>query len=268
MENQINESTVVLLVATGGIAALIVFIVVFISIYLNRQIKQQRHIRTLELESQLTKLQASIDSQEEERNRISRDLHDELGLMLSTVKLHLKRISKRSSEDTIPVIDETNQAVDQAIHSVRSITHNLSPAVLQKFGLEKALHSLFENLEKTQAITTKVSLSNTPTTWSFDEQLAIYRMIQELTNNILKHANATYIGLSGMSLENSFVFNIEDNGLSKKMNESIVSTSQMKGIGLANIENRLSLLKGKISYEAAQANQADLNVLTLQIPFA
>lgn len=266
MENQINENVVILLLGTGGFAALIIFIVIFISIYHSRQITQKLKIRELEQASQLTKLQASIDSQEDERNRISRDLHDELGLMLSTVKLHLKRISKRTDAEILPVVEETNIAVDHAIHSVRSISHNLSPAVLQKFGLIRALHSLFENLEKTEAIQTTINITNTPKTWTFEQQLAIYRMVQELTNNIIKHANATQINLNGIESEQYFNFIIQDNGLSKKMNESITSTSQMKGIGLANIENRLSLLQGKISYSPAEKNPNEFNELTLQIP--
>lgn len=266
MENQINENTVILLLGTAGFAALIIFIVIFISIYHSRQISQKLKIRELEQASQLTKLQASIDSQEEERNRISRDLHDELGLMLSTVKLHLKRISKRTDPEVLPVVEETNIAVDHAIQSVRSISHNLSPAVLQKFGLIKALHSLFENLENTEAIQISVNLLHIPASWTFDQELAIYRMIQELTNNIIKHANATIISLSGIESENHFTFVIEDNGLSNKMNESITSTSQMKGIGLANIENRLSLLQGTISYQPAEKKLTAFNELTLQIP--
>ncbi|MFY7971225.1 MAG: sensor histidine kinase [Flavobacteriales bacterium] len=266
MENQINESTVVLLVATGGFAALIVFIVIFISIYLNRQVNQQRKIRDLEHQAQFSQLKASILSQEEERSRISRDLHDELGLMLSTVKLHLKRMTKKTMEESLPVIEETSQAVDHAIHSVRLISHNLSPAVLQKFGLEKALQSLFENLEQTEAVTTKVNIANPPNSWSFDQQLAIYRMVQELTNNIIKHANAKHIQLEGHTEPQHFSFVIKDNGLSNKMHESVSSTSQMKGIGLANIENRLSLLKGKIFYTPSLQNKSEFNELTLQIP--
>lgn len=266
MENQINENVVILLLGTIGFAALIIFIVIFISIYHSRQITQKLKIRELEQTYQLTKLQASIDSQEDERNRISRDLHDELGLMLSTVKLHLKRISKRTDAETLPVVEETNIAVDQAIHSVRSISHNLSPAVLEKFGLKKAIHSLFENLEKTEAIQANVNIQNTPDNWTFEQQLAIYRMVQELTNNIIKHANATHIHLTSLAVQHYVTFIIQDNGLSKKMNESITSTSQMKGIGLANIENRLSLLQGSISYSPAEKNLSKLNELTLQIP--
>lgn len=209
-----------------------------------RRLMQQREIsRMNELEHQKLLLHSIIESQDAERIRIGRDLHDDIGTALSNLHITIERFFRipYSIESFKDFKATTKTVIDQTIKNVRNISHNLSPEILTTNSPSEAIEELCELAG--QAEKTRVFLKNSATVTldSFDliYSLSAYRIIEELLTNTMKHANATEVNLLIFLQDTNLVMSYHDNG--KGLN---VEISDKKGRGISNIESRLSLLNG------------------------
>jgi two-component system NarL family sensor kinase len=182
---------------------------------------------------------AVLESQEKERKRIGRDLHDEMGPLLSAAKIQLELLKSAEPEDTT-VISDFQKLLDEAITGIRISVQDLVPNTLYNFGLIEAVQELCSKLDCSGC---KLDFSyNAPVFFDIPDQLNIYRIIQELLNNTIKHAQASKIKIKFIHTEDSFVFTVEDNGIGFKTENA----KKLTGIGLKNIDCRVSVLKGKL----------------------
>ena len=199
------------------------------------------------LDKEKTKLEIQskkflIEGQEKERERIARDLHDGLGAMLTTMKL---RLSNQLNETTR---EELTALLDDAINEARNLSRNLMPAVLMDFGLFDALAQLAESTEKNTGITINYSCDSEDEKSKLkkSKQVYVYRIVQEVLNNALKHANCTEIQLSITEFDDQMNIFIKDNG--KGLSDDLVLESQ--GLGFKNIKERTGLLNGEVLVES------------------
>jgi signal transduction histidine kinase len=199
------------------------------------------------LDKEKTKLERQskkflIEGQEKERERIARDLHDGLGAMLTTMKL---RLSNQLNETTR---EELTALLDDAINEARNLSRNLMPAVLMDFGLFDALAQLAESTEKNTGITINYSCDSEDEKSKLkkSKQVYVYRIVQEVLNNALKHANCTEIQLSITEFDDQMNIFIKDNG--KGLSDDLVLESQ--GLGFKNIKERTGLLNGEVLVES------------------
>jgi signal transduction histidine kinase len=212
----------------------------------NAQISQQK-ILTLEDEIKLKGMHSMIEGQESERERISKDLHDSLGGLLSTIKLQLDHIP--IDETNTPALDKQHHMqdlIDLAVQEVRNISSNLQPVSLKNLGLIAAVSDLitryrgddsypdieFQHYDVPKSMDTMVALS-------------VYRIIQELINNTIKHAQANEIHLQLRREDNVLILQYEDDGIGFDL-ESL----KQKGMGLENITSRVDYLRGELSIDA------------------
>ncbi|WP_288446931.1 tetratricopeptide repeat-containing sensor histidine kinase [uncultured Chryseobacterium sp.] len=236
--------------------SLLIFL--FIIFRKNKKISEQK-IKEIKQQEELSLTKAILDGEERERERIARDLHDGLGGMLAGVKINF---STWSSSHLHPEKDqEFYRILSQLDHSVSELRHvarNLMPESLLNFGLETALQDLCEfyvrkNLDiDFQAIDIERKLP-------LNVQLNIYRIVQELLANAVKHAGASSILLQCSQSGKNFMITIEDNG--KGFDKNIEKTS--KSMGLRNLKNRVSYLKGKMEINSDQQGTAiniELNI--------
>ncbi|MBE4949781.1 tetratricopeptide repeat-containing sensor histidine kinase [Chryseobacterium culicis] len=236
--------------------SLLIFL--FIIFRKNKKISEQK-IKEIKQQEELSLTKAILDGEERERERIARDLHDGLGGMLAGVKINF---STWSSSHLHPEKDqEFYRILSQLDHSVSELRHvarNLMPESLLNFGLETALQDLCEfyvrkNLDiDFQAIDIESKLP-------LNVQLNIYRIVQELLANAVKHAGASSILLQCSQSGKNFMITIEDNG--KGFDKNIEKTS--KSMGLRNLKNRVSYLKGKMEINSDQQGTAiniELNI--------
>ncbi|MDW8851479.1 histidine kinase [Flavobacterium sp. MMLR14_040] len=200
-----------------------------------KEINHEQELTALENQQKLSVSNALIEGEEIERKRIARDLHDGLGSMLSGLKIHLKLAEKDNINAT-----EVNTLLDNSIKELRNISQNLMPESLLKLSLEHALRDLcmansntITNIEF-QYLIKKLNLSK-------NYQIFIYRIIQELLNNVLKYANASEILVSCSQNKETFFITVEDNGIGFN-----VSEKSNTGMGLRNIKNRVEFLNGKL----------------------
>lgn len=230
-----------LLWAILGIAA--VFGIVQLSI---RRVKQQAEKRRLaEAAHQHALLEAAVDAQEKERKRIAADLHDDIQASLSAANLKLKMLARKTEDE--PLLADSVDIVADSIQSVRRISRDLMPASLERRGLESALKELCRKIDGSGALKVVFNPTGEDLSLPPETALGVYRVIQELFANALKHAEATELNLSlsveGKVLRGSFT----DNG--KGFDQALIAANG-GGLGLRNVESRMSLIHGTLTFKS------------------
>lgn len=206
----------------------------------------QQQIQTLQQQRQIEVAQALIAGEERERGRQARDLHDGLGGMLAGVKMNLSRMTEK---EQLQHQEELHTAIDQlgrSVNELRRIARNMMPEALLRSGLLAAIKDMIDQLAtpemKIQLNTFRIEEKNIPA----HTQLAIYRIIQELVNNAVKHSGASRIIVQCSMEENTFFITIEDNG------KGFDPGQKYNGIGLSNVRNRVDFLNGNIHIDSSK----------------
>lgn len=213
------------------------------------QSKIQR--QALESEHQKKLLETTIQSQETERKRIASELHDGVGAILSAAKLNLHLLkATQDNHENAEAIAETNRIIDETIDTVRRISKDLLPSSLEKFGLIEAIKEFADKLSVDGAAQVHFNHEGGDFALSKTNELPIYRLVQEIVNNALKHAEAQNINIY-VNNNGGFQLIIQDDGQGFDVDQ--VRNDINKGVGLYNIENRVNMLGGSITLESAPA---------------
>jgi signal transduction histidine kinase len=259
-----NVSTV-LFFGTLGMLVLAIGLVVFIVFHQRKVIKYQQQLQRLEEEQQQILLNASIRWQEEERQRIAADLHDDAGPLLATARLYLNdNLVRQDISTQLQSIYNAKQIIDDTIQLIRNISHSLMPPTLKNFGLESAINDLFQKISGSGAINASCRFHDYRERMLPQRELLIFRVAQELVNNILKHSNSSFIHLTQNTSEGKFYIRLHHDGKGitqadfERMNKSSV------GLGLKNIQSRMKVLDGSVLFEK-DASQTFYKV-TLEMP--
>jgi signal transduction histidine kinase len=195
-----------------------------------------------------------MTAQETERKTISRELHDELGHALTIMKLRLRSVErglqgdagiKNECEDIIGYIDQT-------IENVRRLSRDLSPAILEDLGLAAAIRWLVDNFNRNFDGTISLKMDDVDPLFSDDDQIMIYRVLQEALTNVGKHADATDVSVLVLKLEGVVTFSIEDNGRGFNPLRTFGTDVAVKGLGLAIMEERVRMLGGTLEVQSQE----------------
>jgi signal transduction histidine kinase len=227
---------------------LLIFILMLVVLnsffFLSRKKKYEIEIekRDFEIKIQKNNLQAIILTQEEERERIAQDLHDEISSKLNLVSLNLYSLKspKKTQLQKLEIIENIIRVNNSAIENSRRIAHNLLPPILEKFGLNQAIIELVMDFENTKLVSINYKTDINFNSAGFDVQLQLFRIIQELINNSLKHGKASEIEIEFVFENNKNKCVYKDNGLGF----DVTTLVESKGLGMQNIENRIELLNG------------------------
>lgn len=205
-------------------------------------------IRELEDNIKISSMQSMLEGQENERERISKDLHDSLGGLLSTIKLQFDSVkSKMVKVGSLREYKSANRMLDTAVEEVRSISQNLQPGSLMKLGLIPALKDLFNRFDEEIYPEVDFQYYNIPENIPNMVSLSIYRVIQELLHNTIKHAKANEILIQINTEDDELVIQFEDDGVGYD-----TVNLKRKGMGLENIKSRINYLKGQISVHSEE----------------
>src|SRR5690606_619891 len=225
-------------------------LILLIIFHQRKVIRYQSKLQILEYEQQKTLLNASIKFQEEERQRIAADLHDDAGPLLATARLYLnENLVNLDRTAQLQSIYNAKQIIDDTIQLIRNISHSLMPPTLKNFGLESAVNDLFQKISGSGSLNASCRFHDYRERLKPDQELIIFRIIQELINNILKHSNSSFIHLT-QNLSGSKLYirmHHDGRGLTQAEFEKLNKSSG--GLGLKNIQSRLKLLQGKIFFE-------------------
>ena len=237
----------------GGIGFIITWLLLgfaLLGFYLNKQKKKIANQKIIELikEKEVETNYARLEGEEVTRKRIGQELHDDIGSMLATVKMYFSSVEDKinSMQDENKVqYQKANELLDKACIEVRNLSHKMTHPILENFGLKQQLKALAETID--QFGKTKVELA----TFGFKDgidpgtEMAIFRMIQEMTTNVIKHAEASKLSIQVNRFDNRINVMVEDNGLGFDLEKLKDHT----GIGLKNLATRVEKLNGTLQID-------------------
>lgn len=239
------------LIITPVLLALALGIIMFVFLYQRRMLQHQVQLREFQEIKQRQLLDATLEAQEEERRRVARDLHDDVGATLALVKLNVHQV-------VAPLEDKTKgqsikTMLDDVMSNVRRISHGLMPVMLEKMGLPRALDAIRRSLPASSGVEMEFVCNDMDRRMDPKLELSLYRVVQELLNNTLKHAKASKVSVQLQFNESELHLIYTDNGIGfdyEKLIKSQDKTSQ--GLGLMNLDARVNLLNGTFTYYSAQ----------------
>ena len=205
---------------------------------------QQKQISELEKDRQLIAVDSLLKGQEDERSRLAKDLHDGLGGLLSGVKFSLSNMKDNLiiTADNMAVFERSLDMLDTSIKELRRVAHNMMPEMLTKFGLDEALKEYCHTINATNLLAVKYQSLGMDLRLNTSVEIIVFRIVQELLNNIMKHAAATTALVQVIREENRLNVVVEDNG--KGFDARLTENSS--GAGWVNIRSRVDYLKGQL----------------------
>jgi len=207
---------------------------------------QQEKVMQLKKNQQVVAFKSMMEGEEKERIRLAKDLHDGLGGMLSSVKLHFSKIG--TENQPLQQSDDFRKAIellDVTSSEARKISHNLMPGALVKFGLIDALNDFCNNIAGSHSFAVEFQSYGLDNRLPEDQEIMIYRIVQELVNNVVKHAKATEVIVQLMVSDNVLHITVEDNGVGFEPEKT-----KNPGIGMNNIRSRIDYLNGDLTIDS------------------
>jgi PAS domain S-box-containing protein len=203
-------------------------------------------------------MDAIIKTQEDDQAKYARELHDGLGPILSTLKMHLEWIANpENSLNRDKIIHHTIQGIDEAIRNVKEIANNLSPHILQRFGLVNAIQSYIDNIKNTSDIEFVVT-SNLKETLPGNVEIILYRTISECINNAIKHSQAKKVIIKFYRQKENLQIGYSDNGTGFNYDKVI---SEGRGMGLSNIQSRIKHIGGECKINSIEHQGTDIQMI-------
>ena len=232
------------LALSSGVLLLILAISLYL-VFRERQLTKNQEIENLKAQKEVTKLESLIEGEEKERKRMALDLHDGINGDLSVIKYKIDAIEQsKLDHQEQKEINEAVGMLDNAIQQVRNISHNLAPPSLKNFSLTEAVKQFCHSLSNSSNVNVDFQSFGNPVMLNKEHETAIYRMIQELLNNVVKHAESSEALVQINHHPDSMDITVEDNGkgYDTKLNHN--------GIGLKNINSRASMLQTECIVES------------------
>ena len=247
---QLERKSILNYILIGSAITLLLFSLLTYRTYKQKQRLQQQRIRELEKDKQLVVVDSMLKGQEEERGRLAKDLHDGLGGLLSGVKFSLSNMKDNLivTPDNMAVFERSLDMIDTAIKELRRVAHNMMPEILTKFGLDEALKEYCNAINATKLLSIKYQSHGMEIRIDPSAEIILYRIIQELLNNMLKHAAATEAFVQLIRENSRLNLVVEDNG--KGFDTGLPENN--KGAGWANIRSRVEYLKGQLDLHSEQ----------------
>lgn len=259
------DSTIVLVFGTLGMLIMAITVISVLVFHQRKVIRFNKKIQKLEEDKQQMLLKASIRSQEDERQRIAADLHDDAGPLLATARLYLnENLIHQDPAVQLQSIFSAKQIIDDTIQLIRNISHSLLPPTLKNFGLEAALKDLFEKINASGVINASARFHDNRERLNDEQELLIFRIVQELVTNIIKHSNGGFIHLTQNVQGDKVYFRIHHDGKGILQAQFEQLEHDSRGLGLKNIQSRVKVLKAKIFFEID--NSETYYKVTIEVP--
>jgi len=242
----------------GAVTLLIISLLSYRT-YQQKQKLQQQRITELETEKQLTATEAVLKGEEQERTRLAKDLHDGLGGMLSGIKYSMNTMKGNliMTPDNAQAFERSMDMLDSSIQEMRRVAHNMMPEALVKFGLDTALKDFCNDINQSGALKVNYqSLGMEQVVIDQTTAVTIYRIVQELIHNTMKHAAATTAIVQLSKTGELLTVTVEDDG--KGFDPLILQ--QVKGIGWTNIKSRVEFLKGLLDVQSSSAKGTSVHI--------
>lgn len=210
-------------------------------------------------------LKTKLEIQEQTLKNISQEIHDNIGQVLSLVKLHLGTIDTDKQENFREKINSSRDLVTKAIQDLRNLSKSLDADSVKARGLLAAAKTELEIIQRAGVHKTQLIVTGEPYHLESNTELILYRVLQELLNNIIKHAEAKIIMVEFVYKPGKFVLKIEDDGKGFDLNVSTANLNSEAGLGLKNMDNRISMIKADFFMEST-IGKGTIAIITVNKP--
>ncbi|MDN3620610.1 MULTISPECIES: sensor histidine kinase [Polaribacter] len=246
-EALIQENQVILIALIGVLLLLFMGLALLLFFFSSRKkiVDKELEKKKLEVTHQKEIIQSIIITQEEERKRIAQDLHDDISSKLNVINLNanLLKDGDLSPEEYLIVNNGILEATDKTLESARKIAHNLLPPILEEFGFKDAVEELADSFNNSRKINITYNINYLKKHLNPQNELHLFRITQELINNSVRHGKAKNSTINISHKDKNLIFSYTDNGIGFNSDKK----ENKKGLGMKNIESRVSLLNGKYS---------------------
>ena len=240
-----QENQLIIIVLIGVLLLLLMGVALLLFFFLSRKkiVEKELEKNTLEINHQKEIIQSIIITQEEERKRIAQDLHDDISSKLNVINLNanLLKDGELTPEEYTVVNNGILEATEKTLESARKIAHNLLPPILEEFGFKDAVEELADSFNNSRKINIEYIINYPKKQLIPQNELHLFRITQELINNSVRHGKANNSVIDISFKNDQLIFNYRDNGVGFNSN----NVEHKKGLGMKNIESRVSLLNGK-----------------------
>jgi two-component system, NarL family, sensor kinase len=259
-----NSEIYIVIIIGAVLAVLLVgFIVTILLLYQRRQHRQELEINRMKEEYERETLKSQLEIQEETFKNIGQELHDNIGQMLSVVKLSLAVLPMTDKHEAWEPVQAARQVLNKAMVDLANLTKSLHTDRIAQIGLAESIHFELENINRTGLLDIEFSVDGIEQ--SFDDQkgIVLFRIFQENLNNILKHSKAKKIQVNLTYLDDKFIMKIIDDGIGFNVAEKKNSTASAAGVGLKSIFNRGKLIGAEIDMQSEPGHGT---IVTIQLP--
>lgn len=252
----------IIFIGTSGTLIVVIGFIFFVLTSQQKRLKKDLEIIELKELRQKEATLAAFRGQENERQRISKDLHDGIGSSLSSIVWDINRLRMRypANARLHEELNEIKSSVINVINDVRNISHDLMPYPLQNHDLSGAVEQLVDKANRADGISAEFKYSGNPVKLTFEEEKLTFRCIQELINNTIQHGGAKSISVYFKWLLDKLIIIVSDDGKGFDFYQEIKSSKP--GLGLKNIQNRLEVLGARLEFSAKERGV----VFTIIIP--
>ncbi len=247
-------------VIVAGLLALMIFLW---ATYKDRLKSRELEIKTEKLKSfeqtqKIVALDYMMQGQQEERKRVAMDLHDGLGAILSSARLQVQRIQTEIEKlDNMNLIAKADELLSSASSEVRRIAHNMMPDALINLGLKEAIEDLTDQINQTSSLKVETHMYVSGSIYTEQQELFIYRIIQELLNNVIKHAKASTVNIELTESHDACHLTVTDDGVGFDDRDAKGS----EGIGLRSVRSRVNYLDGELTIESKPGQGSTFDIV-------
>jgi len=251
MRDQGQEFYVVILLGVALALLLVGFIMALLFLYQRRRHRQEKQLTRMRLEYEQELLRSQLEIQETTFKNIAQELHDNISQMLSVVKLSLSILPLESQHPAWESVQNSRQMLNKIIFDMADLTKSLHTDRISQIGFVEAIRFHLDSLRRSGLVETNLTVTGDE--YPFEDQRAIilFRMFQEMLNNILKHSRATQVNIAvNYLIDNKFVLQVEDNGVGFEVEKKQTQASSSSGIGLKSMTNRARLIGAEITIQS------------------
>ena len=258
---QDKEITMAIFISTFLMVIFVGIIIAAIIKYQRRTRKYLHEMNNLKIIYQEETIKAQLEREEQTLNRVSQEIHDNIGQILSLVKLNLNTIELKDCDCPVKIkLDSTTELVGKAIHDLRQLSKSLNSIHLSQGYLSESLNTELEIINKSNTFVSTISINGEEKPFNPQKQLIIFRIIQEALNNIIKHARASHIDISLNYFPQLLDLFIEDNGVGFIHNYDNTRESKSNGTGIENMYNRARIIGGYIEIKSVKGSGTSIHL--------
>ncbi len=237
-----------IIIVSGSVFIVLLFIIAT-TFYRKKQVEQKAKLNDEIAKQKDIRSKAVIEAEEKERIRIAKDLHDGVGQLLSAAKLNLSGLESKlqlQNKDDEIALKNALALLDDSVREVRTVSHNMMPNTLLKLGLASAIKEFITKIQGIPNLKVNLEIVGLDERMGQEKETVLYRIIQEVVSNIIKHAKASELGLQLIKHDNELSIIIEDNGVGFDTSK----INSFEGIGLKNIISRIEFINGTVHFDS------------------